>query len=61
MCELKSRPMASNTMKTWRRRKRLHKNGGRKRKNKESRQSTPSAQDLFAGMGEPGQPVPKKS
>ena len=52
--------MASNTMKTWRRRKRTHKNLGRKRKNQESRHSTPSVSELFAGMGEPGKPVPKK-
>ena len=51
--------MASNTMKTWNRRKRAHKNSGRKRKNQESRRSTPSAVELFAGMGEPGKPVKK--
>ena len=32
--------MASNTMATWNRRKRKHKNNGRKRKNQESRHST---------------------
>jgi hypothetical protein len=50
--------MASNTMATWHKRKRTHKNIGRKRKNKEARHSTPSATDLFAGFGEPGQPAP---
>jgi hypothetical protein len=50
--------MASNTMATWNKRKRAHKNYGRKRKNKEARHSTPSAADLFAGFGEPGQPAP---
>jgi hypothetical protein len=51
--------MASNTMATWNKRTRTHKNTGRKRKNKEARHSTPSAAELFAGMGEPGQPAPK--
>lgn len=50
--------MASNTMQTWNRRKRRHRNLGRKRKNAESRHSTPSQAELFAGMGEPGQPAP---
>ncbi len=50
--------MASNTMATWNKRKRTHKNIGRKRKNKESRHSTPSAVELFAGMGEPGVAAP---
>jgi hypothetical protein len=51
--------MASNTMATWHKRTRAHKNAGRKRKNKEARHSTQSAAELFAGMGEPGQPAPK--
>jgi hypothetical protein len=53
--------MASNTMATWNRRKRKQKNNGRKRKNQDSRHSTPSATDLFAGFGEPGQPAPKSA
>jgi hypothetical protein len=48
-------------MATWRKRTRAHANAGRKRKNIESRHSTPSATELFAGMGEPGKPAPKKS
>jgi hypothetical protein len=32
-------------------------NQGRKRKNKESKRSTPSAKDLFAACGEPGKPL----
>jgi hypothetical protein len=52
--------MASNTMATWNKRKRTHKNIGRKRKNKEARHSTPSERELFAGLGEPGQPAPTK-
>lgn len=51
--------MASNTMATWHKRTRTHKNLGRKRKNKEARHSTPSATELFAGFGEPGKPAPK--
>ncbi len=51
--------MASNTMATWNKRKRTHKNIGRKRKNKEARHSTPSATELFAALGEPGKPAPK--
>ena len=50
--------MASNTMATWNRRTRKQKNGGRKRKNRKSRHSTPSATELFAGFGEPGKPAP---
>jgi hypothetical protein len=49
--------MASNTMATWHKRKRAHKNLGRKRKNAEARHSTASKTELFAGLGEPGQPV----
>jgi hypothetical protein len=47
--------MASNTRQTWKRRVRRHTNMGKKRKAKESRGSTPSATELFKGMGEPGQ------
>jgi hypothetical protein len=53
--------MASNTMATWNKRKRTHKNVGRKRKNKEARHSTPSATELFAALGEPGKPAPAKA
>jgi hypothetical protein len=31
---------------------------GKKRKALESRKSTPSATELFAGMGAPGEPAP---
>ena len=51
--------MASNTMATWHKRTRAHKNMGRKRKNKDARHSTPSATELFAALGEPGKPAPK--
>jgi hypothetical protein len=53
--------MASNTMATWNKRTRKHKNEGRKRKNKESKHSTPSATELFAGFGEPGKPATKSA
>ena len=51
--------MASNTMATWHKRKRTHKNIGRKRKNADARHSTPSYAELFAGLGEPGQAAHK--
>jgi hypothetical protein len=51
--------MASRTKKSENRRARHHANAGRRRKAKESRKSTPSASELFAGMGEPGKPAPK--
>ncbi len=53
--------MASNTMATWHKRTRAHKNMGRKRKNADARHSTLSSQDLFAGMGEPGQKAGPKA
>ena len=51
--------MASNTAQTWRRRDRRHSNMGRRRKAVESKRSTPSYDDLFAGFGEPGKPAEK--
>ena len=53
--------MASNSRQTWKRRQRRHSNAGRKRKNKESSRSTKSEADLFAGMGAPGAPAPKRA
>ena len=50
--------MASATMATWKKRKWHHQRSGRKRKNKDARKSTPSEAELFAGCGEPGQPMP---
>ena len=50
--------MASNTMATWHKRNWHHANAGRKRKNLEARKSTPSEAELFAGLGEPGKPIP---
>jgi hypothetical protein len=51
--------MASNSRETWKHRLARKAKAGRKRKNKESRNSTPSAIDLFAGMGKPGEAAPK--
>lgn len=51
--------MASNTAKTWNRREARRSKAGRKRKNRDARQSTPSYEQLFAACGEPGQPAPK--
>ena len=48
--------MASNTRMTWKRRVRKHSNMGKKRKAIESKRSTPSAEALFQGLGEPGKP-----
>ena len=42
--------MASNTKASENKRKRRHKNMGRKRKNQESKKSTPSAAELFAAL-----------
>lgn len=51
--------MASATQQTWKKRMRRASNAGRKRKNQESRRSTPSDAELFGAMGAPGQPAPK--
>jgi len=53
--------MASNSRQTWKKRTRRHSNAGRVRKNKESRRSTLSETELFAGMGAPGKPAPKSA
>ena len=53
--------MASNTMASWHKRTRAHSNMGRKRKNQEARRSTPSYDELFAGLGEPGKPATGKA
>ncbi len=52
--------MASNTAATERKRKRRHKNMNRRRKNAQARKSTPSAAEMFAALGEPGSPAPKR-
>ncbi len=53
--------MASNTRETWKRRLARRAKAGRKRKNQDARHSTPSNDQLFAGMGEPGQAAPKSA
>ena len=53
--------MASNSAKTWVKRDRRHANAGQKRKKKESAKSTPSYEETFAGLGEPGQAVKPKA
>lgn len=50
--------MASNTQATWNKRAWHLAKAGRKRKNKDARHSTLSNAELFAGLGEPGQPAP---
>jgi hypothetical protein len=51
--------MASNSRQTWKRRLNRKAKAGRKRKNKEGRKSTLSESELFAGLGEPGEPASK--
>jgi hypothetical protein len=51
--------MASYTNIVRRKRKRRHKNAGHARKVEQSRHSTESYDELFAGCGEPGEPAPK--
>ena len=52
--------MASNTAATRVKRKNKHEKAGRRRKNKLARKSTPSATELFANLGEPGKPAPRR-
>jgi hypothetical protein len=51
--------MPSNTAVSEARRKRNHIKMGQRRKKRESKRSTQSSTELFAGFGEPGQPAPK--
>jgi hypothetical protein len=52
--------MASNTASTRVKRKNKHEKAGRRRKNKLAKKSTQSMTELFAGLGEPGQPAPRR-
>jgi hypothetical protein len=52
--------MASRTAATRVKRKNKHEKAGRRRKNKLARKSTQSATELFANLGEPGKPVPRR-
>jgi hypothetical protein len=51
--------MASRTAASSVKRKNKHQKAGRRRKNRLARRSTQSMTELFAGLGEPGQPAPK--
>jgi hypothetical protein len=53
--------VASNTSISENRRKNKHKAMGRRRKNGLARKSTQSAVELFAALGEPGKPAPKRT
>ena len=50
--------MASNSKKTKNKRRARLGKAGRARKNRQARKSTLSAEELFAGCGEPGKPAP---
>ena len=52
--------MASNTAATRVKRKNKHEKAGRRRKNKLAKKSTQSATELFAALGAPGQPAPRR-
>ena len=52
--------MASNTKATTVKRKNKHEKAGRRRKNKAARKSTQSSSELFAALGEPGKPAPRR-
>jgi hypothetical protein len=52
--------MASNTKATTVKRKNRHEKAGRRRKNKQARKSTQSMTELFANLGEPGKPAPRR-
>jgi len=51
--------MASATAATRVKRKNKHEKGGRRRKNRLARRSTVTSAELFAALGQPGQPAPK--
>jgi hypothetical protein len=52
--------MASRTAATRVKRKNKHEKAGRRRKNKLARKSTAPASELFAALGEPGKPAPRR-
>jgi hypothetical protein len=52
--------MASRTAASSVKRKNKHEKAGRRRKNRLARKSTQSAVELFAALGEPGQPAPAR-
>jgi hypothetical protein len=52
--------MASNTKSTSVKRKNKHEKAGRRRKNRLARKSTATSTELFASLGEPGKPAPRR-
>ncbi len=52
--------MASRTAASSVKRKNKHQKAGRRRKNRLARKSTQSVVELFAALGDPGQPAPRK-
>jgi hypothetical protein len=52
--------MASRTAATRVKRKNKHEKAGRRRKNRMAKKSTQSNADLFASLGEPGKPAPRR-
>jgi hypothetical protein len=52
--------MASRTAASTVKRKNKHEKAGRRRKNRLARKSTQSHAELFAALGEPGQPAPAR-
>jgi hypothetical protein len=52
--------MASNTKATTVKRKNKQEKAGRRRKNKQAKKSTASKVELFAALGEPGKPAPRR-
>jgi hypothetical protein len=51
--------MASRTAATRVKRKNKHEKAGRRRKNRLAKKSTLSSGELFAKLGQPGQPAPR--
>jgi len=52
--------MASRTAATRVKRKNKHEKAGRRRKNRLAKKSTPSSDELFASLGQPGQAAPRR-
>lgn len=52
--------MASLSGKTETRRRLRQRKCGKRRKSQEARKSTPASTELFAALGEPGKPAPKR-
>lgn len=52
--------MASNTSASRVKRRNKHQKAGRRRKNALARKSTAPTSELFAALGEPGKPAPRR-